>query len=201
MLSSGFLFQNVSYILAFAALAVDVLAEARLRVTADSAGTACRRPPQLRALRRGVLLTCAMRFFVAYWLIFGDNEGGGEMFTHEGVLALFRSKGERWVVGLWMELCTLFVIAAVWMLDDDARAHGEGRKRLGVLALLLCLLLTFFFAGFGFVLYLLLRQQCGASTADEEEDTAAAAVAVAAVRQRRREREQVPVHALREHSE
>ena len=192
-----FLFQNISYILAFVALGVGVLAEARLRAASRAAGGSGwrrRHAPQLAALRRGVLLTCALRFCVAYFLIFGDGEGGGQMFTYRGVVELFRTKGDGWVVGLWMELCTLFVLAAVWMLDDDAARRPA--RRLGTPAMLLCLLLTFFVAGFGFVLYLLLRGGAGSGGGDgggdddeddahREEDEAAAAAGVAAARRMR----------------
>jgi len=174
-----FIFQNTTYIFAFAVLAAEVLTESsrrRLHRNDKACDISEVRPPALtQRLRQLLLLTCAGRFIIAYVLIFGDSEGGGQMFTYEGVLMLFRSKGDGWVVGLWMELCTLFVLAAIWMVDDDrAKPHG---RCMGLHGLLACLTLTFFVAGFGFVAYMLLR---GSSDGEHAEGGNSSTVVAAA---------------------
>lgn len=102
-------------------------------------------------LQHAVLLICVLRFVVAYLVIFTDTTGGGEMFSYGGVLSLFRTKGDPWVVGIWMELCTLFIICAYWMLCDS-RAVGISKWPLAGI-----MLVTFFIAGAGFSLYLVVR--------------------------------------------
>lgn len=70
-----------------------------------------------------VALLCLARFVHCYYLIFSDTEGTGNMFTADGVADLFRTKGDRFVVGLWTELLTLFLLLSLALVHD-----GEDRR-------------------------------------------------------------------------
>ena len=77
------------------------------------------------------------------------------MFSFRGVVLLLRTKGNGFIVGLWTELCTLFIVAALWMVDDDQRRPAVQRLPRALLGT--SVLLTCFVAGFGFWLYVLAR--------------------------------------------
>jgi len=89
------------------------------------------------------------------------------MFSYDGVVSLFRTKSNNWVVGLWMELCTLFVVCSIWVVAD---AEKRGIPLSVVLALVI---LGFFVAGAGFVGYVFVvavsHYQSSASAARNED--------------------------------
>ena len=157
---ASFTFNNFTYILAYALL----LALAVIR----------RRPPHpystsktSRYLQLAIWSLSTLRFIAAYILIFADQTGSGEMFTYDGVISLFRTKSNNWVVGLWMELCTLFVVCSIWVVAD---AEKRGIPLSVVLALVI---LGFFVAGAGFVGYVFVvavsHYQSSASAARDED--------------------------------
>ena len=185
MVEELFLFQNISYILAFTCLLASVALEgspAEGAVRGGGEGShrhrpALRKPAAL--LQRTALVICGARFLVAYPTIFTDAVGGGDMFSFAGVLELFRTKGDAWVVGIWTELCTLFVICGYWITCDN---RGSARP-MGRWTIALCLGVTALVAGVGFVLYVALRAMADArcspplaSEQDSKESDAAAAL-------------------------
>ncbi|GMI27804.1 hypothetical protein TeGR_g603 [Tetraparma gracilis] len=101
-------------------------------------------------LEASVVGIACVRFAVCYALIFGASGGGGDMFTRGGVLDLFRTKGDEFVVGVWSELCTLFIVCSLCIVRD-----AEERK-VKLACVLPITVLGFFVAGFGFVAYVLL---------------------------------------------
>ena len=131
-----FWLQNATYILAY--LALGSLRPLWRRKTFATAKT----------VESSILVLCAARFVLAYVMIFTDSIGDGNMFTFDGVVALFRSKGSAWVVGLWTETLTLFVLLSLALVHD-----GEARGLPGW-----CtgaeLFSGFFLSGLGFVLHL-----------------------------------------------
>ena len=76
------------------------------------------------------------------------------MFTFEGVIALFRSKSDAWVVGIWTELCTLFIVASLWLVIDAEK------RRLSLHIVVLLVAVGFFLAGAGFALYVVIVAFC-----------------------------------------
>jgi hypothetical protein len=114
------------------------------------------------ALQRAFSALCAVRFVLAYILIFSDGTGSGNMFAYNGVLELFRSKGDGWVVGLWIETCTLFMLLTLALIHD-----GE-RRRLPIWCTHATVLSGFFLSGLGFVLHLVFAMVCKAEDKQSE---------------------------------
>merc|ERR1712060_314936 len=51
-------------------------------------------------------------------LIWTDRSGTGNMFTYDGVMNMFRSKSEQWLLGIWIEILIFQIITAFTILYD-----------------------------------------------------------------------------------
>ena len=113
-----------------------------------------------------VVVLSLARFVHCYCLIFSDTEGTGNMFTDQGVADLFRTKGDRFVVGLWTEILTLFILLSLALADD-----GE-KRNLPQWCTAVTVVGGFFFAGLGFALHLacVFFRAAGPPPTDRESD-------------------------------
>ena len=109
----------------------------------------------LKLLDLSVVFICLLRFTAAYVAIFGDTSGRGQMFTYSGVVDLFRTKSEYWIVGLWTEICTLMIMLALWGVQQIG---ASPLPNLVVLVLTFCCVLaTSALSGAGLLAFSLLQ--------------------------------------------
>ena len=75
------------------------------------------------------------------------------MLTYNGVMRLFHSKSEQWVLGIWIEIL-LFQIVTAFLILYDAITHSQQIYKIIAVA---ALILDIFLPSFALLIYFALR--------------------------------------------
>eukprot|EP01129_Flabellula_baltica_P011810 TRINITY_DN5233_c0_g1_i1.p1 TRINITY_DN5233_c0_g1~~TRINITY_DN5233_c0_g1_i1.p1 ORF type:complete len:156 (+),score=7.02 TRINITY_DN5233_c0_g1_i1:77-544(+) len=112
-----------------------------------------------------VLSINTIMFLCAYYLIFFDTSGEGDMWTYESTMRMFNTKTDQWKLGIWIEIISLQTVAAIWIYSDS--------KQLSIPIWLSvpCILIANFVGGFGVILYFVARSVFQCRNRSKETET------------------------------
>lgn len=85
-------------------------------------------------------------------LIWGDNQGGGNIFTYDAMIQLFRTKSNMYLLGIWMEVLLFQTMVALFVIYDGLI------NDLHISIIIISILLAIISGSFGLIFYLTARQ-------------------------------------------
>eukprot|EP00483_Globobulimina_turgida_P003526 UN03532 len=61
-----------------------------------------------------IILTLPMEFAIAV-IIWSDKKGSGDVLSYDGVISLFSTKSEYWLIGIWGEtiICAMMIVVLI----------------------------------------------------------------------------------------